>query len=131
MRNVDAEGYGPTVTPLFGAGGVPSNAYGKGIINEENAIVRALVVQPGDYRFHLEPVMSHIWQYETRPETNTFSVGPREIKFVGAFYVTSCKGNVEIRDTSERDVPKLRELSPTIDVSKVIVEIVEFEALED
>ena len=131
LQLVDEEGYGPTVTPFFGLPTGGSDKQGRGFTEEDHAQVHALVVEPGDYRFYVTPVMSHLWEYESRPETHTFGIGPGEIKFVGGIYATSCHGSVEIRDTSSRDVPKLRELSPEIDLDQVTVEIVRFRMAED
>ncbi len=131
LQLVIDESRGRTVTPFFGITSYMDEPQGRGFTEEDHAKVHALVVEPGEYRFYVTPVMSHLWEYDSRPETHTFGVGPGEIKFVGGLYATSCRGSMEIRDTSVRDVPKLRELSPEIDLDQVTVEIVRFKAEED
>lgn len=102
-----------------------NNGYIDSFFESEYGLVYSTVLEPGEYNFWLSNT-NPFFSYDEPIITETFTLHPKEIKYIGEIYGDRCGGHGEItmlvHDKNERDLKYIQANVEGIDINKIIIE---------
>lgn len=102
-----------------------NNGFSESMFDDEYGLVFTMILPPGDYEFW--HYAGHPYVNDEYPLTNSITIKPQEIKYIGEFYAFGACGNpsVSIRDRRKRDIDRVILDAPNLNVNSIIIDIVE------
>ncbi|MUK42335.1 hypothetical protein GNP61_12320 [Aliivibrio fischeri] len=102
-----------------------NNGYIDSFFESEYALVYSTVLEPGTYDFWLSNT-NPFFSYDEPMITESFTLKPKEIKYIGEIYGDRCGGNgditIMVHDKNERDLNYIKNNVADIDINTIVVE---------